>query len=887
MFHAGASLVIPDCPLNREVIPSHYDLKFAPNLETSKFHGEQVIHLRVNVPTNKIIVNSAELDITSASLTTRCGKKPWPGVVTYDLVDELAIITFPRQILPGEYKLSTSFDGQLNDKLRGFYRSTYKDSSKVEHVLATTQMEPADARRVFPSFDQPSFKATFKISLLVDQAHKALSNGMIISTTKVEGGKKLVRFKKTIKMATYLVAMVVGELSSSKPVVVNGVTIRVHHVPGKEHLTAFTLKSAVKILPYLEELFGIKYPNRKLDLVAVPDFPFGAMENDGCMIFRETLLLLDEQTATIQELMDLLETLAHEMIHTWSGNLATMLSWCGLALNEMNATYLSLKTSNHFYPEWKVFNAYAAMRRAGAFRVDSLLSTHPLEYEVKKASDALGMVDLITYGKGSGLLFQLENFIGPEAFLEGLRGYLKKYAYGNAETTDFWDQFGRFTRRPVRSMMDSWALQPGHPVITVGECSSSGDVRIQQKRFLLCDDAQSETANMVSSGANKSSAKKDGWQVGQWLVPVAIRYKYKDEPGVRVRKVLLRERERTISLGKSVEWLVANAGGTGFFRTRYEVPLTATVPVSDLSVLERYNLVNDTWACVRAGLVSAVDYCTVVKEFAEESDPNVIGLIIGTLGRLLALLPSDARPGFQAFIRKLLSPSLARLGWDERKDESSQDKMLRPQVIETLGCAGEDKEVQSKAKELFEQYLTDSSLVSNNVVDALVSIAAYIGGDSEFERLTALYEASKTPQEKIMFLSSLACFKNNELRKKTLQYSLSGAVKTQDLPSLLIQLFGGAIDLEMKQMAWRFVQDNWQHLAELLPETGLIRLISGLESFDTPELAVEVRAFLASLTVRGGASQVAQTLESLNLNLKLRERVEGETDSLKALFTAA
>jgi len=677
-----------------------------------------------------------------------------------------------------------------------------------------------------------------------------LSNGETLDTTSLSSqqGKKAVRFKKTIKMSTYLVAMVVGEFVESKTVTANGTKIRVFHVPGKEDLTQFALDAAVYSINYCENYFGIRYPGDKLDLVGIPDFAFGAMENLGCMIFRETALLVNPATATLAEKARVFEVVAHEIVHSWFGDLVTMIWWHGLWLNEAFATFVSQKIVDSAHPDWNVWEDFAAGRRGGAMRTDGLLTTRPIQADVERASDALGMVDGITYGKGSGVLWQLEQFIGEDVFRDGIRVYLKKHAYGNTENSDLWDAIGSQSEQPVRVIMDSWIFQPGHPVVDVANTTGAtrGSIKLGQKRFVYSTTPENDKSN--------------------WLIPINLRYE--NGSGVKNKWVLLDRSSRTVYLGKDVKWVVANAGGTGFYRTRYESALTSRIDVSTLSALERFNLVNDTWACVRAGLVSSTDYHDVIKEFANETDPDVIGIITGSLSALRSVLPEENRPAFRRFVRELFNPMLARLGWQEKEGESNQDRQLRGQVISTLGRSGQDAAVRQQAREYFKQYLNDKSAVPNNVAPALVYIAAETGDAADYAEFQRLYGLSNNPQEKVRYLYALASFTDKELLRKTLAATITDAIRTQDAPSMVAML----LDSEIKDEAWQFVQDNWDYMVAHYPETGLISMIGGFAALSTPEKELEVQAFLATHPVRGGSKQVAQCLENLRLSVAFRER---------------
>ena len=357
--------------------------------------------------------------------------------------------------------MSLRFRGCLNDKLRGFYRSTFTDDDGVEQVIATTQFEATDARRAFPCWDEPDLKAVFAITLVVDDDLHAVSNAAIESDEVLDGQRR-VRFADTMTMSTYLVAFIVGPLEVTEPVDVDGTPLRLVCPPGKLHLTAFALEVAEFSLRYFADYFGIPYPGDKIDLVAIPDFAFGAMENLGCVTFRETLLLVDPEHATQAELQNVADVIAHELAHMWFGDLVTMKWWNGIWLNEAFATFMEMKATDAFRPEWERWVSFG-LARSTAFDTDALQTTRPIEYPVVSPADAEGMFDVLTYEKGAAVVRMLEQYLGEDAFRAGIRHYLANHQYGNTETTDLWDAIEEATGEPVRRIMDSWIFQGGHP----------------------------------------------------------------------------------------------------------------------------------------------------------------------------------------------------------------------------------------------------------------------------------------------------------------------------------------------------------------------------------------------------------------------------------------
>ena len=464
------------CP--RVARPTRYDLRLRPSLDEATFVGSVAIQLDIEHDTSQLVLNAAELTIDACSVG---------GIVATWELDESTdrmIITPSQPITAGTATLNIEFAGILNDKLRGFYRSTYVDDAGTQHVIATTQMQSTDCRRAFPCWDEPEFKAVFGVTLDVAEGLTAISNGPEIERTTADG-RTVVRFADTMIMSSYLVAFVVGELEVSEPIDVNGIPLRIVHVPGKSHLTEFGLDVGAFSLRWFEEYYGIKYPSDKVDLVALPDFSAGAMENLGCITFRENLLLVDPATSTQNEREVVADVVAHELAHMWFGDLVTMRWWNGIWLNEAFATFMEIAACDAYRPDWERWTSFG-LERTVAFETDSLASTRPVEFEVRSPADCEGMFDVLTYQKGGALLRMLEQYLGVERFRAGVSHYLRTHSYANTETNDLWDAIEATSGEPVRRIMDSWIWQPGYPIVTAS-LEPTGDgataLMLSQQRF--------------------------------------------------------------------------------------------------------------------------------------------------------------------------------------------------------------------------------------------------------------------------------------------------------------------------------------------------------------------------------------------------------------------
>ncbi len=568
------------------VVPQRYELTLAPDLANWTFTGEEKISINVREPVREIVLNAAELELQSVELRLADGKV-LPGRPSLDAENEQATLSFSENVPAGRHELQIKFSGILNDKLHGFYRSTYKDENGQERRLASTQFESTDARRAFPCWDEPACKAVYQVTLVVDEKLTAISNARVVRETALpESGKKQVVFADTIKMSTYLVAFIVGEFEASDPVMVDHAPLRVWSVPGKKRLGGFAVDIGKFSLEHFSRYYAIPYPGDKLDLIAIPDFASGAMENLGAITFRETALLVDREKATRAELERVADVVAHENAHMWFGDLVTMKWWNGLWLNEAFATFMEMLAVDAWKPEWRRWDSFT-VSRAAAMQVDGLKSTRPIEFPVERPEEAAGMFDVLTYEKGASVLRMLEQYLGDDAFRDGIRLYLRRHAYGNAETTDLWDALEESTQQPARSLMDTWIFQPGYPVISVEKQGKS--IRLTQQIFRYLQDGSDQDR--------------------KWHAPIFFRAGTKS--AVVDKTLLLTEREQSIELDQAADWVVVNAGGHGFYRVRYSAELLDALKqgLQDrLSAVERFSLVNDTWAATLAGLTSLPDY---------------------------------------------------------------------------------------------------------------------------------------------------------------------------------------------------------------------------------------------------------------------------------------
>jgi puromycin-sensitive aminopeptidase len=829
--------------LPRNVVPSRYDLAIETELDGWRFSGDADITVDVVEPTATIVLNAKELELSGARVTSAAGREAAVVGVEADDGSERATITLAEPITPGTWHLHLSFAAALNERLVGYYRSTYPDDTGADRTIATTHFEATDARRAFPCWDEPDLKAVFGVSLIVPDGCVALSNGPEVAREKLENGRLRVRFADTMKMSTYLVAFVVGPLVLTEAVVVDGVPTRVASRPGKEHLAPYALDAGAFSLRFFADYYAIPYPDAKVDHVALPDFAQGAMENLGCITYRETLLLIDPASATQEELVDVVETVAHELAHMWFGDLVTMRWWNGIWLNEAFATFMSYLTVDAFRPDWKIWDTFARIR-ANALEVDSLSTTRAIEYPVVSPDDASGMFDTLTYTKGGAVLRMLEQWLGPERFRDGIRRYLRTHAYANTETHDLWDALEAETGEPARRIADAWIFQPGYPAIVA---SLDGDaIRLTQRRMLPSDPADATI----------------------WPVPLLVR-QFTDVDD-RTDAVLVESDGLTLAVAGREAAVVGNAGGASFVRVFYDEELRGRLVrwLDRLAPAERQDLVDDAWAAVTAGEAEITSFLDLAEGFRDEDELPVWQAIVHGLSWCDRFLDGDAREGFRDFVRDLVRPAFDRLGWEPTDGESDLTKALRGQLVTALGILGNDPETQAMAREL-EGEARSGQPVDPQVAAAAVEVLATSGTADDYERYRARIRQATTPQQEQRYLFALPRFRDVTVFRRTLHDTLNGEIRPQDGPFVLAR---SVTQRDHGAEAWAFIRDHWDELRTLFSPPNVIALAMGTRFLTDPDVVENVQSFFAENDIPQSRLVLRQVLERQRIAAALRER---------------
>ncbi len=850
------------------VHPVHYGLILTPDLKAATFRGEETVDVILDAPSKTITLNAVEInfeEVKAYSLpvatydygklgsqptaldAVESDKHPQTATTTLDKAKDQATFTFGTELPAGKVTLAIRYTGILNDKLRGFYLSKTKMRN-----YAVTQFESTDARRAFPSFDEPALKATFDVTLIVDAGDTAISNTNIISDKPGPvAGKHTVRFATTPKMSTYLVAFLVGDFKCTEGKS-DGVPIRACSTPDKVELTKFAVESAKYVLHYYDTYFGIKYPMPKLDMVALPDFEAGAMENFGCITYRETDLLVDSKTADIPSKKRVAVVVAHEMAHQWFGDMVTMQWWDNLWLNEGFATWMETKPVAEWKPEWN-FPQDDAESLDQTLNLDAQKTTRTIRATANTPDEIEEMFDGISYGKAGAVLGMVEHYVGPDVFRQGVHNYLAAHLYGNATAEDFWNAQTATSHLPVDKIMSSFITQPGVPLLTLSEKQASG-IPVAQNRFFL------------SSGAKEGREQR-------WTISVCLK-----TDGNPVCWLLTPEDSSIpVPIDVAVPMLYINGGGQGYYRTAYTAAQYAAILPKAESVLtppEKIGLLGDRWALVRSGQGTVRDYLDLV--LALRRDPNAA--VLDTAHQQLQKIDSDIatdedRAELAAVVRRQFGPAYAALG-SPAKGESFDRQQLRGTLFEMLGEA-KDPAVLAQARELEERVFAADSR-KDKTLDATLSDAAVlvstINGDAAlYDRVLAVSRNSGDPAEKADALRTLARFRDPALVKRTLDYTVSGEVRNQDSWVVLAALLRNR---ETREQTWDYIRKNWDRVHAQLTVASGAGLVSATGSFCTAHARDEVIDFFATHRVEASQRALAKAVDSISDCVELRSAQE-------------
>ncbi|KAI0165045.1 peptidase family M1-domain-containing protein [Xylariaceae sp. FL1272] len=855
----------PDPTQGREllptnVIPRHYDVTLEPDFKDFTFDGKVIIDFDVQEETRSISLHTIEIDIHSAHIKSGDAIVTSSSAITYDESTQVSKIELKDAIPKGKAQLEVKFTGQLNDSMAGFYRSTYKKADGSEGILATTQMEANDCRRAFPCFDEPLHKAKFTVTLIADKHLTCLSNMDVASETEVHSDmsgttKKAVKFNPTPLMSTYLVAFIIGEL--------NYIETKNFRVPIRVYAPAssdiehgrFSLELAARTLEYYEKIFGEDFPLPKMDMVAIPDFAAGAMENWGLITYRVVDLMLDEKASGAAMKERVAEVVQHELAHQWFGNLVTMDWWEGLWLNEGFATLMSWLSCNHFYPEWKVWENYVADNLQSALGLDSLRSSHPIEVPVKRASEVDQIFDAISYSKGSCVLRMISTYLGEDVFLEGVRRYIQKHKYGNTQTNDLWAALEDASGKPVREIMSIWTKNVGFPVVQVTEDASNSSIHVKQNRFLRTGDTKPDEDKV--------------------LYPVFLGLR--TESGID-ETLTLSEREGSYKV-PNLDFFKLNANHTSIYRTSYTPDRLAKLGQSakegKLTVEDRAGMIADAGALATSGYQKTSGVLNLLKGFDTEESFVVWSEIIARVATVQsAWIFEDkaVKDGLEAFVKELISERAHKLGWEFSDSDGHVEQQFKAMLFGAAGMAG-DKEIIAAAKEMFAKYKNgDKSAVHPNIRGSVFGMALKYGGKEEYNAILKIFRESNNSDERNTALRCIGRAKDPELIQNTLDMVLSSEVKSQDL---YLPASGLRSHAEGVEALFAWLTTNWTEIYKRLsgnpPILGSMVTIC-TSSFAKPEQLEKVENFFKDIDTKAFDQALAQSKDAIRSKIAWLQR---------------
>ena len=796
-----------------EFQPKHYILDLTPDSQKMTFTGSVIISgQKVQRPNKRLTFHQNGLTVSRAHIIRHDKKGDQTIEVSrinyHKKFDEVRLHT-DEMLYPGQYTISLSFKGKITRAMNGMYPCFFKHDN-VDKIILATQFESHHAREVFPCIDEPEAKATFQLSLTTPKNDVVLSNTPIdeVQSSKLNAQSSKLKttvFATTPHMSTYLLAFVAGDIGFKEAKTKQGVAVRVYATLDNVQFTDFALDVAVKSLEFYNDYFGIDYPLDKCDLIALPDFASGAMENWGCVTFREHALFVDPDNTSLSVKQYVALVVAHELAHQWFGNLVTMRWWNDLWLNEGFASWIEYLAVDHIFPKWQVWTQFIVDEQQQALKLDSLEHTHPIEVPVYHPDEIRTIFDAISYSKGASVIHMLHNYLGAEAFKAGLQYYLKKHSYANTNTIDLWDALEEASEKPVKDFMHAWTSQAGYPLLTAN--INEHKISLSQQRFF------------TNPGHTKHADKT-------W--PIALLTDDDHAPD------LMKSDTETFST-KDVTKFKLNQGQSGLYRVAYNSShmerLGSLIKKGHLSAIDRLGLLTDLLETAKAGKTDTADMLHFLENFHAEDNYAVWDVIASVIGSLrVAMDDEKLREDMKPFVRALVSAQLKRLGWDVKKDDTHFDRLLRP-IILGLAASADEKQIIDKCKKLFSSIhegkevkphlkVTPTSTRLKRGIDidpdlrgTVYSTAARLGGKAEFDKLFALHNSTSSSEEKVTLSAALSNFEQPELNTRALSLIKTDDVRLQDVIYWIIYSF---MNRHAKLQTWQWLKDNWQWLEDNL-----------------------------------------------------------------------
>lgn len=827
--------------------PTSYKLTFDIDPDAMTFTGKAVISgKKTGRPSQRLTFHASGLQFDEAAITSTDKR----GEQTHEVerinvqrsYEEVRLHT-AQLLYPGMYTVSITFHGVITRQMEGMYPCFFKHGG-VDKKLIATQFESHHAREVFPSIDEPEAKATFDLTLVTPSGQTVVSNTPVASQSE-DGDKATTTFETTPKMSTYLLAFAFGNMGFLEAKTKDGVVVRTYATPDNVQYTKFALEVAVKCLEFYNEYFDIPYPLAKCDFIALPDFASGAMENWGCITFREQALLVDPENTSLPAKQYVAQVVAHELTHQWFGNLVTMRWWNDLWLNESFATWMSYLAEDKLFPDWQVWTQFIVDEQHQALRLDALEHTHPIQVTINHPDEIRTIFDAISYEKGASVLQMLHGYIGAETFRIGLSQYLKSHSYGNTETTDLWQALEEASKMPVSSFMQAWTSQPGFPLLQadVGEKS----VKLSQKRFCVNPKATVESE--------------------LWPIPLLTR-------GVSTDAVTLDSVDATVSVKDKSSNVMFNGGRNAFYRVTYDSThlnkLAAAVKAGQVEPLDRLGLLSDVFEAAKSGAVSTLDALKLLEAYGEEDNTVVWDIIAGNLGSIRAVMDDEPlRNAMKPYVRNLTAKQLARLGWEELSTDTHFDKLLRPTIL-GLSSWAEDSAVVAEANRRFAA-MSRPEDVAPDLRGVVYGTAARTGDKEQFDKMLKMHNETQSSEERVTLAAALTGFEQPELIKKALSLVDTDTVRLQDAGYWIAYSF---MNRHAKRITWEWVVKHWDWLEKNLgKDLSFYRMPNyAARAFSDARFLPEYKQFFAEHMNPAFERPVNQGIETIEWQSAWRER---------------